>query len=58
MIMMNRLIGIYVAMAIMFAGIGIGSEMGMHKKNYRLILFMSVLWPLFLLFALYTTIVK
>jgi len=56
--MMNRMIGIYVGMAIMFAGIGIGGEMGMHKKNYRLIIFMSVFWPLFLLFVIYTTIVK
>lgn len=56
--MMNRLIGIYIAVAIMFAGIGIGSEMSMHRPNYRLIIFMSVFWPLFLLFVVYTAMVK
>jgi hypothetical protein len=58
LMMINRIIGIYIAMAIMFAGIGIGSEMAMHKPDYKLIFFMSVFWPLFLLFALYTAIVK
>jgi len=58
MIIMNRIIGIYVGMAIMFAGIGIGSEMPMHKPNYKLIILLSLFWPLFLLFALYTTTVK